>query len=120
MSKGQSRDADNPTIPSTQMFEWWQEQWTQNANPIARMQLAWLESLTQAMQFEAEFLAAMAENGVKMASCFQGEDAPSTPSEMHRCYQRLVQHATDAHMERMEKTAALSHDFRKRVWEEIR
>jgi hypothetical protein len=101
------------------MFEWWQEQWAQNANPIARMQLAWMESLTQAMQFEAEFLAAMAENSLKLANCFQGEDAPSTPAEMHRCYQALAKHATEAHMERMEKATTLSHDFRKLIWEEI-
>lgn len=119
MSKTQSEDANNFTIPSIPMFEWWQEQWAQNANPIARMQLAWMESLTQAMQLEAEFLAAMAENGVKMANCFYGEEAPSTPGDMHRHYQKLLKHATDAHMERMEKATTLSHDFRQRIWEEI-
>lgn len=119
MSNARFRDTHNPTIASNQMFEWWQEQWAQNANPIARMQLAWMESLTQTMQFEAEFLAAMAENGVKMANCFHGEEAPSNPAEMHRCYQKLVKHATDAHMERMEKATTLSHDFRKRIWEEL-
>ncbi len=120
MSKARSKDANTSPVPSTQMFDWWQEQWAQNANPIARMQRAWMESLTQAMQFEAEFLAAMAENGVKMANCFQGEEAPSTPGELHHHYQKLVKQASDAHMDRMEKAAALSHDFRKRVWEEIR
>ncbi|SFU30017.1 hypothetical protein [Halomonas korlensis] len=119
MSKARSRDANTPAAPSTQMFEWWQEQWAQNANPIARMQLAWMESLTQAMQFEAEFLAAMAENGVKMANCFHGEEAPKTPGELHNCYQKLLKHATEAHMERMEKASSLTHDFRKRIWEEI-
>lgn len=119
MSNVRSRDANTPLIPSIAMFEWWQEQWVQNANPIARMQLAWLESLTQAMQFEAEFLAAMAENSLRLADCFQGEEAPTTPAEMHHCYQALVKHATDAHMKRMDKATTLSHDFRKRIWEEI-
>ncbi|MBS9405578.1 hypothetical protein KG088_18440 [Halomonas sp. TRM85114] len=119
MSNARPSDAKYPPISPAQPFEWWQEQWAQNANPLARMQLAWMESLTQAMQFEAEFLAAMAENSLKLASCFQGEEAPNTPAEMHRCYQKLLKHASDAHMERMEKATTLSHDFRKRIWEEI-
>ncbi|HSP58356.1 MAG TPA: hypothetical protein VLO12_08655 [Halomonas sp.] len=119
MSNDRSENANTTSVPATQMFDWWQEQWAQNANPITRLQLAWMESLTQAMQLEAEFLTAMAETSVKMASCLHGEDAPTTPGEMHRYYQTLVKHASEAHMERMEKAAALSHDFRKRVWEEI-
>lgn len=119
MKKEQPEATHGYAFPATPMFEWWQEQWAQNTNPVAHLQLAWMESLVQVMQVEAEFLAAMAENSLKMANCFQGEEAPSTPAEMHRCYQKLVKHATDAHMERMEKATTLSHDFRKRIWEEI-
>lgn len=109
----------NPALAATEpMMEWWQKQFSQGATPMARMQLAWMQSMADAMQFEAQFLQALAESGQKIAQCFDGE-APQTPAEMQECYQKLIAEVTEAQMERMKKAAELSHDFRRRVWEEI-
>ncbi|MCH4565011.1 hypothetical protein MKP05_18085 [Halomonas sp. EGI 63088] len=110
----------SPAMPATEpMLAWWQQQWLQNASPLARMQLAWMESLAEAMQFEAQYFKAMAESGQRMAECVGGEDAPSTPAEVQECYQKLVKDVTDAQMKRMEKATQLSHEFRERIWEEL-
>ncbi|MDI5920439.1 hypothetical protein QLQ86_06550 [Halomonas sp. LR5S13] len=109
----------NPALAAAQpMMEWWQKQFTQGTTPMARMQLAWMESMADAMQFEAQFLQALAESSQKIAQSFEGE-APQTPAEMQERYQQLITEVTEAQMERMQKAAELSHDFRKRLWEEI-
>lgn len=109
----------NPALAAAQpMMEWWQKQFSQGATPMARMQLAWMQSMADAMQFEAEFLKALAESGQKISQSFEGEP-PQTPAEMQERYQQLIKEVTDAQMERMQKAAELSHDFRKRLWEEI-
>lgn len=108
---------ESPTVEP--MLAWWQQQWLQSATPLARMQLAWMESLAEAMQFEAQYLQTMAESSQRIAECFSGKDAPSTPAEMHECYQKLVKDVTDAQMKRMEKATQLSHEFRARIWEEL-
>lgn len=109
----------NPALAATEpMMEWWQKQFTQGATPMARMQLAWMQSLADAMQFEAQFLQALAESGQKIAQSFEGEP-PQTPAEMQERYQQLISEVTDAQMDRMKKAAELSHEFRQRLWEEI-
>ncbi|MBB3330569.1 glucosamine 6-phosphate synthetase-like amidotransferase/phosphosugar isomerase protein [Halomonas campaniensis] len=100
------------------MLEWWQQQWMKGGNPMARMQLAWMESMAEAMQFEAQFLKAIAESGERLSKCFDGE-GPTSPEELQECYQKLVQEVSDAQMKRMEHATQLTHDFRKRIWEEI-
>lgn len=100
------------------MFEWWQQQWTKGVNPMARTQLAWMESLAEVLQFEAEFLKAIAESGERVARCFDGPQ-PTTPEEVRACYEKLMKEVSEAQMKRLEQASQLSHDFRKRVWEEI-
>ncbi|WP_416140744.1 hypothetical protein ACM26W_10370 [Halomonas sp. HK25] len=100
------------------MLAWWQEQWMKGANPMAKMQAAWMESLAEAMEFEAQFLKTVAETGQQMTQCFNHEK-PATSDEVHACYQNLVKQMTDAQHKRMEQATQLSHDFRKRLWEEI-
>jgi len=100
------------------MLEWWQQQWTQGVNPRARTQLAWMESLAEALQLEAQFLKAIAESGEKIAKCFDGKQ-PTTPEEVQACYGKLVKEVGDAQMKRLEQASQLTHDFRKRLWEEI-
>ncbi|WP_372610036.1 hypothetical protein [Halomonas sp.] len=110
----------NPAPAATQpMMEWWQTQWRRNAVPMARVQLAWMESIAEAMYFEAQVLKAIAESNQRLAGCFQGEDAPCTPQEFQASYQQLIQDVTDAQMERLQKATELSMDFRRQVWEEI-
>ncbi len=109
---------DPGMMNASPMLSWWQQQWMKGASPMAQMQAAWMESLADAMKFEAQFLKAIAESGEQMTACLKDEQ-PSTPEEMHACYQKLVKQMTDAHQERMEQATQLSHDFRKRLWEEI-
>ncbi|MGM0537368.1 MAG: hypothetical protein ACQEUN_02115 [Pseudomonadota bacterium] len=109
----------NPALAATApVMEWWQKQLAQGATPMTRMQLAWMQSMAEAMEHEAQFLQALAESGQKIAKCFEGE-APQTPAEMQACYQKLVTEVTEAQMERMKQAADISHEFRRRVWEEI-
>ncbi|MGE4532237.1 hypothetical protein [Halomonas sp.] len=100
------------------MFDWWQQQWMKGANPMAKAQLAWMESLAEALQFEAQFVRAIAESGERMARCFDGEQ-PTTSEEVQACYEKLVKEVGDAQMKRLEQATQLTHDFRKRLWEEI-
>ena len=100
------------------MLAWWQQQWMKGANPMARMQAAWIESLAEAMAAEAQFLKIVAETSEQMSQCLNGEDPP-THEELQACYQDLVKQMSDAQQKRMEHVAQLSHDFRKQLWEEI-
>ncbi|MFG6136948.1 MULTISPECIES: hypothetical protein [Halomonas] len=113
-STGETTSALPPA--SDAMLQWWTQQLTQGTTPLARMQFAWLESLAEAMQFEAECLRALAESGERMAGCYSGE---AHPHELHECYQRLMQDVAQVHWQRLEKVAELSEDFRQRIWEEI-
>ncbi|MBE0487833.1 MAG: hypothetical protein IBX53_02045 [Halomonas sp.] len=109
---------DTGMMNANPMLAWWQEQWMKGANPMAQMQAAWMESLADAMKFEAQFLMAIAETGQEMTECLHNEK-PATAEEVQACYQKLVKQVTDAQHTRMEHAAQLSHDFRKRLWEEI-
>ncbi|MDR9439227.1 MAG: hypothetical protein RI841_06995 [Halomonas sp.] len=109
----------NPAMAATEpMMEWWQKQLTQGIRPMTRMQLAWMHSMAETMQFEAQFLQAIAESGQKIAQSFEG-DTPQTPAEMQERYQQLISDITEAQMERMKRATEISHDFRRCVWEEI-
>ncbi|MDZ7852792.1 MAG: hypothetical protein U5L98_09170 [Halomonas sp.] len=109
----------NPALTAAEpMMEWWQSQFTQGTTPMTRMQLAWMQSMADTMQFEAQFLRALAESGQKMAESMSG-DTPQTPAEMQERYQQLISDLTEAQMERMKKATELSNDFRRRVWEEV-
>ncbi|SEK29066.1 hypothetical protein [Halomonas daqiaonensis] len=109
----------NPAMSATEpMMEWWQKQFTQGATPMTRMQLAWMQSIADTMQFEAQFLRTLAESGQRIAQTLGG-DTPQTPAEMQERYQKLISEVTEAQMERMKKATELSNDFRRRVWEEV-
>lgn len=111
--------ATNPALAAAEpMMEWWQKQWSQGVAPMARMQLVWMQSMAEAMQFEAQFLQTLAESGQQIAQAFEGAP-PQNPAEMQQRYQALLSDLTDAQMDRMKKAAELSHDFRRRIWEEI-
>ncbi|WP_156940862.1 hypothetical protein [Halomonas halodenitrificans] len=103
---------DNP------MLEWWQQQWPKGVNPMVRLQQAWLENLAEALQFEAEFLMAIAQSGERIARTFDGPQ-PTTPEEVKAYYEALVKEMSDAQMKSLEQASRLSHDFRKRLWEKI-
>ncbi|ATJ82925.1 hypothetical protein ACFPTY_07970 [Halomonas beimenensis] len=118
MTQQKGDAAEALKAPNEAMLQWWSQQWLQGANPLARLQLAWMESLAEAMQFEAQCLHALAESGERMAGCYTG-DPTKTPQELQECYQRLIEDVTQTHMRRLEKVAQLSEDFRKRIWEEI-
>lgn len=112
-------EAGNASAPSHDaMLQWWNQQWLEGATPLARMQLAWMESLVEAMRFEAQCLHALAESGERLAGCHTG-NAVKHPLELHQCYQRLVEDVTQTHLQRLGKVAELSEDFRKRIWEEL-
>lgn len=100
------------------MLDWWQQQWMKGTQPMARMQLAWMESLAEAMQFEAQFIRSIAESGERMTQCFEG-DTPTTPEEVQACYEKLVKEVSDAQVKRLEQASQLTEDFRQRLWEEI-
>nr|WP_298248616.1 hypothetical protein [uncultured Halomonas sp.] len=103
---------DNP------ISEWWQQQWPKGVNPMVRLQQAWMENLAEALQFEAEFLMAIAQSGERIARTFDGPQ-PTTPAEMQAYYEALVKEMSDAQMKSLEQASRLSHDFRKRLWEKI-
>lgn len=109
----------NPAMAATEpMMEWWQQQFSRGFTPITHMQLAWMQSMAEAMRFEAQFLQSLAESGQKIAKSFEGE-APQTPAEVQERYQQLLSDVTEAHMERMKRATDMSEEFRRRIWEEI-
>ncbi|MEQ6917575.1 hypothetical protein [Halomonas aquatica] len=111
--------ATHPALAATEpMMEWWQKHLSQGATPMARMQLAWMQSMADALQFEAEFLKTLAESGQRLAKSFDGA-TPQTPAEMNERYQAIMSEISEAQMERMQKAAELSLEFRRNVWEEI-
>ena len=114
------KTATNPNTPleaAQPIMEWWAKQWMQGATPMTRMQLAWMENLSEIMQQEARFLSALAESSQRIAKCYNSHQGD--PTKMNECYQELAKEVADHHMERMTNVANLSHDFRKRIWEEI-
>lgn len=109
-----------PFLEASQpMLLWWGEQWLKSAVPIAKLHLAWLESVTEAMQIEAAFFQAMAESGEKLTQCFSYSGGNHSPAALNSCYHEIMQTLTDAHFQRLEKVAELSHEFRQCLWEEI-
>ncbi|EWG98864.1 hypothetical protein [Halomonas sp. BC04] len=71
------KTAPSPTpLEATQpIMEWWAEQWMQGAKPMTRMQLAWMENLSEIMQQEARFLSALAESSQRIAKCYDTHQA---------------------------------------------
>ncbi|MYL24153.1 hypothetical protein [Vreelandella massiliensis] len=105
---------------SQPILQWWMEQSWQSGQPLLNVQLAWLESVSTAMQMEMQFCQAIAESNEKITSCFLTHPhSPKSTEEITNCYQEAMQGLTDAHLERLKKVTELSLDFRKALWEEI-
>ncbi|MFC3285403.1 hypothetical protein [Litchfieldella rifensis] len=109
-----------PVFEVTQpVVEWWMQHWMDAATPMARMQLAWMETVGEAIQHEAEFLTACAMSSERMAKCFMDQEMHKDPATLGECYHNMVKQVTDAHLTRMGKVTELSNEFRERVWEEL-
>ncbi len=98
---------------------WWMHQWLANTAPLIKFQVAYLETLSDAMQHEAEFIKVLAESGDKLARCAQQPDVHQGPSGLAACYQDVAGSMADATLRRFTKVSELSHDFRERIWDEL-
>lgn len=113
--------AMNPWFDASQpLLNWWAEQGTQAIQPFAKVQQAWMESMSQAMQAEMQFFQAITESHEKMAKCMMNASgSPESNRDMADCYQEVVQTLADAQMTRLHKASELSHEFRRSLWEEL-
>ncbi|MGS2743938.1 hypothetical protein ACU6TU_10125 [Halomonas sp. LS-001] len=111
----------NPWLDASQpMLLWWTEQSAQGIAPMAKIQMAWLEGVSQAMQAELDFFQAISKSHEKIAHCFINASAtPDSNLNMANCYQEVIKTLTDAHMDRLQKTSELNLEFRKSLWEEL-
>ncbi|WP_129138406.1 hypothetical protein [Modicisalibacter coralii] len=98
---------------------WWMQQWLESTAPITRMQLAWLQTMSEAMQHEAEFLKVVATSSEKLARCAWDPEALRDPSALSSCYQQAASEVANAAARRFSKVSELSHDLRERIWDEI-
>lgn len=104
---------------SQPIMTWWHEYWLKSSLPLAKMHLAWLESVSQTMEMEAQFFQAVAESGEKINQCFVKNGTSPVAKDINDCYQDMLQTLTDAHLQRLDNVAQLSHEFRRCLWEEI-
>ncbi|MFY0990702.1 hypothetical protein [Halomonas sp. C05BenzN] len=110
---------ESVAIASQPIFDWWMHHWMDASHPMARLQRAWMESILEAIQVEAEFLNACAASGEKMSKCFSDPDVLQSPASLGSCCHEVAREMTDAHISRLGKVAELPKDFRQRLWEEI-
>ncbi|MCE8002148.1 hypothetical protein [Billgrantia ethanolica] len=112
------RPAPNPALDaSLPLMEWWSQQWIQGITPMTRLQLAWMESVSDMMLQEAKFLAALSEAGQQLGHCYDTHGAD--PEKMKECYEEIAREVADQHMRRLKHVAAMPQEFRRRIWEEI-
>lgn len=104
---------------SQPMLTWWHQYWLKSSLPLAKMHLAWLESVSQTMEMEAQFFQALADSGEKINQCYAKNGTTPEGTDINDCYQDMLQTLTDAHLQRLENVAQLSHEFRRCLWEEI-
>jgi hypothetical protein len=111
-------DTSQPILEASQpMMEWWTQQWLMSANPTARMQQAWLESLSEVMQQEAHFLLVLAEASHRLSEFYlTGKGDPDRANEW---YQHIAREMANHQLARIKRMAELPTDFRERIWEEI-
>lgn len=108
----------NPALEASQpLIQWWSQQCVRGVTPMTRLQLAWMESMTETLQQEARFLAALSEAGQQLSRCYEkhGHD----PAMMRECYQDIAREVADQHMQRLRHVASLPQDFKCRLWEEL-
>ncbi|MCL7930823.1 hypothetical protein [Halomonas llamarensis] len=105
---------------SQPLLQWWMEQSVKGVQPLMNVQLAWLESVSSAMQMEMEFCQAIAESHEKISHCLLiHQKSPKSTEKITDCYQQAMQDLSNAHLNRLKKVTELSHDFRSAIWEEI-
>ncbi|MDR5898375.1 hypothetical protein QC823_05140 [Halomonas vilamensis] len=105
---------------SQPVFHWWMEQSVKGVQPLMNVQLAWLESVSSAIQMEMEFCQAIAESHEKITNCLlMHHHSPKSAEEITDCYQQAMQGLSEAHLDRLKKVTELSNDFRSALWEEI-
>ena len=104
---------------SEPVINWWLNQCMGPSSPFARMQVAWMQTLYEAMQMEAELLIACAASQQQVIKCLSDQQTLQDPGSMGTCYQDIMQQFIDAHLHRLDKVNEMAEDFRARVWEEI-
>ncbi|SEL47073.1 hypothetical protein [Halomonas daqiaonensis] len=104
---------------SQQVFDWWLHHWMDASHPLARLQCAWMESVFEVIQVEAEFLNACALSNAKVWSCLTDARSLADSASLHSCYHEVAKDMADAHLARLSKVAELPDDFQQRLWEEI-
>ncbi|XQU07114.1 hypothetical protein P4544_10315 [Halomonas sp. LY9] len=97
----------------------WQDYYLQSAQPLLRLQLIWLENMTQAIQLEADLFHAITQSNITLMQCLTQNPKRCTHAEMDEHYHSWAKMLTDAHAERIAGVTQLSHDFRRCLWEEI-
>ncbi|MGQ4879948.1 hypothetical protein ACOJCM_15385 [Billgrantia sp. LNSP4103-1] len=102
---------------SLPLVQWWSQQCLQGLTPMTRLQLAWMESMTEMLQQEARFLAALAEAGQQFGHCYDKHGAD--PARMRECYQEIAQEVADQHLQRLKQVANLPLELKRRLWEEL-
>lgn len=108
----------NPALVASQpIIQWWSQQWLQGVAPMTRLQLAWMESMTEVLQQEARFLAALSEAGQQFGHCYDKHG--TDPARMQECYQEIAREVADQHMQRLKQVATLPEEFKRRLWEEL-
>jgi len=107
-------------MDSTQpMQAWWHQYCLLSAMPMIRLQIAWLENVTQTMQMEAQLFQALAKSSEKLTLCLTDNPHHCNAAELTEHYHEMVKTLTDANMERLTNVSQLSHEFRRCLWEEI-
>ncbi|WP_280550473.1 MULTISPECIES: hypothetical protein [unclassified Halomonas] len=104
---------------SQPVFDWWMHHWMDASHPLARLQRAWMESVLEAVEVEAEFLNAYAISNAKVWSCLADAKSLSDSASLHSCYHEVAKDMANAHLSRLGRVAELPEDFQQRLWEEI-
>ncbi|MCL7938870.1 hypothetical protein M8009_00950 [Halomonas sp. ATCH28] len=111
--------AESVATASQPIVDWWMHHWLDASHPLARMQRAWMESVLEAIEVEAEFLNVCAISNAKVWSCLADGKYLTDSASLHSCYHEVAKDMTDAHMARLGKVAELPEDFQQRLWEEM-
>lgn len=101
------------------VFSWWMHHWMDASHPLIRLQSAWVESVVEGIQVEAEFLGACTLSSAKVWRCLADARSLADAASLHSCYHEVTRDMADAHMVRLGKAAELPEDFKQRLWEEM-
>ena len=104
---------------SQPVFSWWVHHWMDASHPLTRLQHAWIESVLEAIEVEAEFLNAFALSNAKAWNCLTDTGLLTDSASLQNRYHEVTKDMTDAHLTRLGRVAELSEDFKQRLWEEM-